>query len=150
MSYVQFILNAFEQRDAEAISNAILPATAFFERSRGMQSGTAYDETLIEECSPDDLLRISTAMIDFVRTSPHHPKVGSVVWSLGKLCDPDLKPLFRHFLHANRAGEVHVIWQAVIALQNLGDGLLRGVTTWFDLDEHTFHKRVAEYINRTD
>jgi hypothetical protein len=50
---------------------------------------------------------------------------GAVVWVLGKFHRPELRGFFERVLREELAGEGAVLWQALVALDNLEPGILR-------------------------
>jgi hypothetical protein len=58
--------------------------------------------------------------VRFVEEHPDHDDAGTAVWALGKLFDQELTPLFESILRRHLEGNSGTLYQALIALNNLG------------------------------
>jgi hypothetical protein len=143
-------LNAIGDADPEVAGDGIRLAVSYFEHSHGRTQGLDREEVLAEPASPADLTRLRERLVDLVRAGAPAPVAAAAVFALGKLYDPDLTGFFvgvlRHYLHAD-AG---VLYQAMIALDNLGVGVFAGRQSMSVLAEDENRALAAEYLRQSD
>jgi hypothetical protein len=143
-------LDAIGDEDPEVAGDGIRLAASFFEHSHGQTRGLEREDVLAEPASPADLARLRGRLVDLVRAGAPAPVVGAAVFALGKLYDPGLTGFFvealRHYLHAD-AG---VLYQAMIALDNLGVGVFAGRRSMSARAEGENRSLAAEFLRRSD
>ena len=96
-----------------------------------------------------DRRQLRDALAALADTDPPHPSAGAAVWALGKLRDPDLRPLFVRFLSRATArldADGHDVWQAIVALADTGEQSLRVSGSSRDFDQN--FSRATEFLRR--
>jgi HEAT repeat protein len=140
--------DAIGDNDPEVVANGIRLASSFFECSHGQTQGLERAAVLAEPASPADLARLRGRLVDLVRARPLAPVTTAAVFTLGKLHDPSLTPFFiellRNYLHAD-AG---VLYQAMIALDNLGVGVFAGRDSMSLLAEDENRALAADFLRQ--
>jgi len=130
MSLYDQLSEALEQEPPESSHEVLLNAAFLFEKA--VLSATAQDpedfarsmgwppEVIDQEISEPGGRQLRDALIRFIRQWMGHAAVGMAVWALGKLRDPELKPLFEEVLEHHLERDPNALFQSLIALQNLG------------------------------
>ena len=105
-------------------------------------------EALAADAVPaQDRLPLRDALAAVADTDPPHPSAGAAVWALGKLRDPELRPLFVRFLAravARLDAGGHDVWQAIVALADAGEQSLRVSGSSRDFDRN--FSRATEFL----
>ena len=68
----------------------------------------------------EEAMRLRQELVRLLESDFDHPEAGPALWALGKLYDPALRPLFERALHHHLERNANVLYQAIIALNNLG------------------------------
>jgi hypothetical protein len=131
-----------DQADADAHHDALLNAAFLFEKSRGLTPCAWPDEVLSANVSREDVASLQRAVAAYVEREG----VGS--WVLGKCFDPALKPLLVAVLRRQLDGDAGELFQAMIALDNLGEPVFGGVRSRSVLDESRNRELAREFLSR--
>lgn len=130
MSLYDQLSEALEEEPPESAQEVLLNAAFLFEKAA--LSATARDpeefarsmgwppEVIDQETSEPGGRQLRDALIRFIRRWREHPAAGMAVWALGKLRDPELRPLFDEVLEHHLERDPNVLFQALMALRNLG------------------------------
>jgi hypothetical protein len=116
---VEQVLDAIGDENPEAVADGIRLAVSLFEHSHG-QTEVYHKEVLAEPASPADMVRIRRCLVDLVQTGAPAPLAGAAVFALGKAYDPSLITFFTEVLRDYLHSDAGVLYQAMIALDNLG------------------------------
>ena len=119
------VIYALRDKSQPEIQERLLEATLLVEKSNGWDSyfgiSTAVDSA---EFTPEDIVQLQNALIDFAKANREHPAVGTALWALGKYQEKGLRSFFLNEMKYHlEAGHVHAVWQADSALDSLGDGV---------------------------
>jgi hypothetical protein len=100
------------------------------------------EEIVRAEATSEDIEQLKQAVVSFVE------RKGFGCWALGKCLDPSLKPLFISVLRRQLPGDVGELFEAMIALSNLGEDVFDGEESRSSLAvEH--NRQLAEaYLER--
>jgi hypothetical protein len=130
MSLYDELAEALENDPPESAQEALLNAAFLFEK--GVLSATTRDlddlarsmgwppEVLDQEPSEVGAQQLRDALTRFIRKWMDHPSAGLAVWALSKLRDPGLKALLDEVLDHHLEGDPNILFQTLVALQNLG------------------------------
>lgn len=143
-SLVDRIIESLLTRPAEVSQNGTLcTAASYFEKARGLPSAFWLDEpeVVAEEVRPEDVRRLKEAMIAFAEEH------GNGSWVLSKCEDPALKPFFQRILRRHLDGDAAELYQAMIALENLGEPVFAGRCVKSILDEPLNRALAREYLH---
>jgi hypothetical protein len=142
-SVIEKIRVALEREsDDEVINDALLNAAFLFEKARGLSACAWPDEVVECSLSVEDLSALRRAVVAYVE------RMGVGSWSLGKCCDPTLKPVFIEVVRRQLNGDAGELFQAMIALSNIGEPIFGGVCSRSILDEHTNRELARVYLSR--
>jgi hypothetical protein len=124
-SCVRKVVDALDTGDDPDIRERLLEATLLIEKFTGSgdyrRVSPAVDSA---EVMAQSIAELRTALINFARSRPEHPDVGSAIWALGKFRDDSLREFFLTELHRHwQARRFHPTSQADCALGDLGDGV---------------------------
>jgi hypothetical protein len=142
------VLDAIGDDDPEVVAEGIRLAVLFFEHSHGQAQGLDREEVLAEPASPADLTRLRGRLVDLVRAGAPAPLAGAAVFALGKAYDPSLAPLFVEVLRGYVHADAGVLYQAMIALDNLGVGVFAGRRSMSVLAEDENRALAAEFLRQ--
>jgi HEAT repeat protein len=145
---VEEALDAIGADDSEVVANGIRLAASFFERSHGQTQGLDREEVLAEPASPADVARLRGRLVDLVRAGAPAPVAGAAVFALGKAFDPSLTPFFIDVLRSYLHADAGVLYQAMIALDNLGVGVFAGRCSMSVLAEDENRALAAEFLRQ--
>jgi succinyl-diaminopimelate desuccinylase len=130
MSLYDQLSEALENEPPEDSQEVLLNASFLFEKAALVASGKDPEdfarsmgwppEVIGQEVSEAGERQLRDALIRFVRRRMEHPEMGMAVWALGKLHDPELRALFDEVLEHHLERDPNALYQALIALQNLG------------------------------
>jgi hypothetical protein len=143
-------LDAIGDGDPDRAADGILLAASFFEHSLGQTQGLCRDEVRAEPASPADLARLRGRLIDLVRQGAPSPAAGAAVFALGKLCDPGLIRFFVEVLRRYLHTDAGVLYQAMIALDNLGVNVFAGRHSMSVLAEDENRALATEFLRRSE
>jgi hypothetical protein len=143
-------LDAIGDDDPEVVANGIRLAASFFERSHGQTQGLDREEVLAEPASPADVARLRGRLVDLVRAGAPAPVAGAAVFALGKAYDPSLTPFFIDILRSYLHADAGVLYQAMIALDNLGVGVFAGRCSMSVLAEDENRALAAEFLRQCE
>lgn len=141
------------------IQEAIGNAAFLFEKSHAHQAGDDYrgdnlgwtDEVDAEPVDFAARDRLRDTLVAFVKRRPDDLNCGSAYWALGKLHDSSLRDLYAEALeYYLNAGEPTVLFQVLIALDNIGERIFEGVGG-SGSNEYEKNERLARnYLSRRD
>ncbi|HYH98290.1 M20 family metallopeptidase [Hyalangium sp.] len=130
MSLYEQLSDALENDPPESAQEVLLNAAFLFEKA--VLSSATQDpqdfarsmgwppEVIDQETSEAGVHLLRDALTRFIHRWMEHPSAGLAVWALGKLHYPGLKPLFDEVLEHHLERDPNLLYQALIALQNLG------------------------------
>lgn len=75
----------------------------------------------------EDVAALRDALVTYIRSHPEDPSRGAAYWGLAALHDAKELDLLRDFLQIESSREIideHVLWQVMIALDNIGEDIL--------------------------
>jgi hypothetical protein len=128
--------------DSDAFADAVLDAAFLFEKARGGEPCGWPDEVVDTEVDAGDMARLREAVVGFVE------RHGYGSWMLSKCQDPSLKPVFIRVLRKNVDGDAGELFQAMIALSNLGEDVFAGRCGMCILDEELNRRLAVGYLGR--
>lgn len=89
---------------------------------------------------------LHASLVVFVREHMDHPQAGLAVWAIGKLARVSDEPLFAAALEKGLQGDDNLLYQAVIALDNLE--VLPGDIMSFSGDDVDINRQIArDYLD---
>ena len=115
---------ALASLDGDCPEEGVSLAASFFDLSAGRRTGLDRGEVLREPATPAELARLRGRLVELVRSGT--PAACAAVFALGKLHDADLAPFFVQVIRRNLDGDPSVLYQAMIALDNLGEPVFAG------------------------
>jgi succinyl-diaminopimelate desuccinylase len=130
MSLYDQLSEELEREPPESLREVLLNAAFLFEKAT--LSASTQDpedfarsmgwppEVIDQEISLVGGHQLRDALVRFIHRWMEHPAAGMAVWALGKLHDPALKPVFDEVLDHHLERDPNVLFQAMMALQNLG------------------------------
>jgi hypothetical protein len=130
------------QADVAAVDDALLNAAFLFEKSRGLPPCGWPDEVVAANITRDEVARLQRAVVAYVERN------GFGSWALGKCFDPALRPVLVTVLRRQLDGDTGELFQAMIALDNLGEPVFAGVGSRSILDESRNRELAREYLSR--
>ena len=130
-----------DDANAEAIDDALLNAAFVFEKSRGLAPCGWPDEIVAIDLDHEDVPALKRAVVAYVGRKG----VGS--WTLGKCFDSALKPILVAVLRRQLDGDSGELFQAMIALDNLGEPVFGEVCYKSILDESRNRELAREYLS---
>ena len=142
-------LDAIGSDTPERVAEGILLATSFFEFINGQTQGLCREEVIAEPASPADLARLSGRLVDLVEQGAPAPAVGGAVFALGKLYDPGLIGFFVDVLRRYLQTDAGVLYQAMIALDNLGVSVFAGRRSMSVLATDENRALATEFLRRS-
>jgi HEAT repeat protein len=119
-------LAAIVNGDPEVSAEGIRLAISFFEHSLGQTAGLDREDVVAEPASPADIAKLRASLVDLVRAGAPDPVAGAAVFALGKLHDPGLTEFLVEVLRTYLKSNAGVLYQAMIALDNLGVDVFGG------------------------
>ena len=143
-------LDAIGDTEPAVAADGIRLAASFFEHSHGRTEGLDREEVLAEPAGPADLARLRGHLVDLVRAGVPAPAAGAAVFALGKLYDPGLTGFFVEVLQRYLRGDANVLYQAMIALDNLDTDVFAGRRSMSVLEEAENRALAAEFLGRFD
>ena len=143
-------LEAVGNADPEVVAQGIRLAASFFEHSHGQTQGLDREEVLAEPASPPDLARLRERLVDLVRAVAPAPLTGAAVFALGKAYDPSLTPFFIEVLRNHLHADAGVLYQAMIALDNLGVAVFAGRDSMSVLAEDENRALAADFLRQCE
>jgi hypothetical protein len=129
--------------DAPSVNDALLDAAFLFEKARGMAPSGWSDEVVAASPDPEEMRLLQRSVVDFVERTG----VGS--WTLGKCRDASLKPVLLAVLRRQLRGDAGELFQAMIALDNIGEPVFGSSSSYSILDEAENRKLAEEYLRVT-
>ncbi|WP_224371717.1 M20 family metallopeptidase [Hyalangium versicolor] len=151
MSLYDQLSEALENDPPESAQEGILNAAFLFEKAvlSSTQDPEEFarsmgwpPEVIAQETSKEGDRKLRDALTRFVRRWIEHPSAGLAVWALGKLRAPEFKPLFDEVLEHHLERDPNLLYQALIALQNL-DIPLSGLRQDMSVDEVERNRAIA-------
>jgi hypothetical protein len=123
MSIVDRLCSALERGDSTAQAEAVQAAAALFEKAGGRGSADSDDQLSADGADAESLTRLRESLASFVERHIVAPPLSSAIWALGLTANPELRPLFVRCLqeHASWGADTGVLYQSMMALQNLGE-----------------------------
>src|SRR4051812_20655928 len=149
---IEVALHALRSAEPKEFENGVSLAINFIELSLGQAHGLDRPEVLAEPATRDDVATLRAQLRD--RVGPGSPPLfeGMAVVALGKLYDSTLEPLFIDVLrrHVATGGEGNVLYQAMIALDNLGVRVFAGRPAVGVLDEDENRQSAAAFLRQLE
>src|SRR6266404_1989486 len=141
--------DAIGDDNPKVAADGIRLAASFFEHSHGQTQGLDREEVLAEPASPADLARLCGRLVDLVQVGELTPLAlrTSAVFALGKLYDPGLTGFFVEVLRHYLLADAGVLYQAMIALDNLGVGVFAGRDSMSLFEEDENRALAAAFLN---
>ncbi len=99
-------------------------------------------EVMEVELDRADIDALRLALLGLVEPDLSHPQASTIVWLLGKWASPEDQPLFRRALERGVEEGDDLLYQALIALDNLG--VLNADTTSFSAFEVETNRALAQ------
>ena len=143
-------LAAIGSADPETAVHGIELAISFIEHYRGQIEGLSYDEVIHEPATPADLKLLRDRLVELVRTRPPAQVASAAVFALGKLFDKQLQPFFIEVLRNHLHGDAGVLYQAMIALDNLDVEVFAGQRSMSILDEQLNRELAARFLQQSE
>jgi len=106
-----------------AFDEAILNASFVFEKARGLPPVGWPDQVIGANVTNDDVARLKVCLVNLIERG------GRGSWALGNSCDAKLKATYVRVLRREMNGDAGELYQAIIALMNIGE--------CFDEDRHS-------------
>jgi hypothetical protein len=141
-------LEAIGSGDPDVAAEGVRLAASFFERSLGRVDGLVHDEVLAEPATPAEVRQLRDRLVDLVRAGAPAAVASGAVFALGKLHDAELRPFFVGVLRRYLAGDAGVLYQAMIALDNLGVPVFAGAQSMSVRLEGENRALAAEFLRR--
>ncbi len=95
-----------------------------------------------------EAMRRKQELVRLVEENPDHADLGTAVWAPGKLFDPLLKPLFESVLRRHLDGDAGVLYQAIIALDNLEVEFPEAEGSFSIYEEEKNRRMAGAYLER--
>ena len=126
---------------------AIQTAASFFEWAHGFRSGLINPAVASEAVDEDDLRRLEGALIGLAQGAG--PESGPAAWALGKRADPRLVgPLCTALRSGLDRRDDHLVYQAMIALEDSGEPAFEGGSERSSLAIEQNRRGAERYLNR--
>src|SRR4051794_19757780 len=143
--------DAIRADDPETAADGVRLALSFFEHAHGRtDEGLDRPDVVNEPAGPADLERLRDSLTELIRTRPSADVTGLAVFALGKLYDPVLTEFFVQILRDQLHGDAGVLYQAMIALDNLGANVFAGRQSMSVRDEDENRALAADFVRRAD
>lgn len=130
--------------DRASLDEALLNAAFLFEKARGLAVCGWSEEIVSADVASADIPRLKRAVVEFVE------REGFGTWTLSKCQDPSLKPVFIQGLRRHLQGDAGELFQAMLALDNLGEDVFRGKQSRSILDEADNRELARKYLRQKD
>ncbi len=114
----RLVATTLERLAAADPGEGIELAQSFFELANGNRLGLWHPEVRDQPATAAELEQMSERLVALARSGPPSI-VGSAVFALGKRSEPDLIPCFIEVMRAHLDRDAGVLYQAMIALDNL-------------------------------
>ncbi|HEY8748271.1 MAG TPA: hypothetical protein VIM11_09875 [Tepidisphaeraceae bacterium] len=139
----QIIWTLNTQPLASAIDEAIRNAAYVFEKARGLSpAGMGWPDEIINSIFTDaDVKRLKDSLIQFIE------KGGKGSWALGKSHDPTLKWTYILVLRREMDADTDELFQAIIALQNIGECFFSEVGGFSILEKEINQSGAKHYLD---
>jgi hypothetical protein len=136
--------------DAQTVEAGVRLALSFIEQARGRADGLDRPDVIAEPAAPEDLERLRDRLTELVRGGPPDDVASLAVFALGKLYDAGLTEFFVQVLRDYGHGDAGVLYQAMIALDNLGANVFGGRQSMSIRDEDENRALAADFVRRAD
>jgi hypothetical protein len=107
--------------DPEEFAEAVGLAVSFFEAGRVPAAALGHPEAADMPATAEELQALQHELVRLVREDPRRPGAGAVIFALGKRDDRGLVGVLADGLRAHLDGDAEALYQALIALENLGE-----------------------------
>ncbi len=135
------IVTALEDRsDSAAVQEALLDAAFLFEKARGLPLSGWPDEVIRANPDAGEMSPLRSAVVAYAE------RTGAGSWALGKCDDPSLKPVLVSLLRRHLDGDAGELYQAMIALDNLGEPVFSGAIACSVREEELNRARAKKYL----
>jgi|SRR5690348_12130313 len=135
------IVTVLEDRsDSAAVQEALVVAAFLFEKARGLPLSGWPDEVIRANPDADEMRLLRCAVVAYAERTG----VGS--WTLGKCDDPSLKPVLASLVRRHLDGDAGELYQAMIALDNLGERVFSDAAVCSILDEEVTRALARKYL----
>ena len=143
-SLVETALDALGRDDP---SEGVSLAANFFERSLGNTLGLDRPEVLDRPATAPEVERLRNRLVELVRLRGAVRVAVAAVFALGKLYDPCLRPFFIEVMRDHFHRDAGVLYQAMIALDDLGADVFTGRDSMSD-EADTNRALAADFLGR--
>jgi hypothetical protein len=143
-------LDALGSGDAEDVEEGIGLARSFLELSLGRMTGLYREEVLDEPASPEELAEMRRRLIGLARGRVPVRVAQAALHALGRLFDPELTGVFVEVLRDHRDADAGALYQAMIALDNLGLDVFAGREVRSIREEAENRRLAAEFLARIE
>jgi hypothetical protein len=130
--------------DGVALDEALLNAAFLFEKARKLPACGWPEEVVRTDTISVDILRLKRAVVEFVE------REGFGTWTLSKCQDPSLKPVFIQVMRRHLQGDAGELFQAMLALSDLGENVFPDKHSMSVLDEAGNRELAREYLRQWD
>ncbi|WP_162932628.1 hypothetical protein [Solimonas sp. K1W22B-7] len=125
--------------DGVPLEDGILLAANLFDRMQG-RVDDSMDETVRSYILSDmEALQIKNALLELLKGKLDLKMKGSAVWALSKLRDKNLVPIFRECLRSGMRVSNDLVYQSLVALNDVGE--IRSSGNFFSIfdEEENLH-----------
>lgn len=122
--------------------DALRNAGYLFEKFNGLPGSGWPDEVAAANVSDENIARLQRAVVAYVE------REGVGTWALSKCDDPALKPVLLAVLRRQLEADADELFQAMIALQNLGEPVFGDDWDQSILDQSRNRELAREYLSR--
>jgi hypothetical protein len=118
MGIIDQVISTLESESSGPVfDEAIRNAAFLFEKAEGLQPAGWSDEIIKANVTCEDLARLKFTLAKLIERG------GRGVWALSKSCDPKVKATCLRVLRRELNGDAGELYQAIVALQNIGECL---------------------------
>ena len=143
-------LRALQHPDPQVVGDGLLLAASFFEHAHGQTQGLIRMDVVTEPATPANLARLKQSLMTLIDSHRSTDLTGSAIWALGKSYQKELTPYFVNLLREYLDQDSGVLYQTMIALDNLEENVFDGRNSVSIKDEYENQMLAAAYIKRVD
>lgn len=143
-------LNALQHADPQTVNDGITLATSFFEHAHGQKQGLFRMDVLTQPATPADLVRLQQGLMTLIDSRRSVDLTTSAIWALGKCYQAELTPYFVNLLREYLSKDPGVLYQTMIALDNLDENVFDGRNSASLKEERENQVLAAAYLKRVD
>jgi hypothetical protein len=151
---VSKIISTLEASDPLNTQEALLQTAFIFEKFRGVGANLTPEkqieslgwtsEVANESFSEMDVTTLKAALVRYIEQIPEDESASSALWALGKLMDVSTKDIFISALMKYLNGDAGSLYQAMIGLDNIGEGAFFGKTKTSILNTEEKNRHLAK------